>query len=114
MRGCEEPEAVLALFQPAMLSKSQEALAGVVFFARMYAARAVPLGVALVFVPYRASRVAGGSIILIGALTQLLDVGIAIASGMRQMAFNALAGTLAHMICGVALLRGDDRHGESS
>jgi len=100
--------AVLSLFRPSMLSNSPEALAGEVFFARMYAARAVPLGIALVFIPYRASRVTSGSVVLLGALIQLLDVGVAIASGIRRMVFGALVGTIAHTICGVAILRGDD------
>jgi len=46
---------LLAVFQPQIMSKSREVSAGERFFAQMYAARAVPLGVVTAAVPFVAA-----------------------------------------------------------
>ncbi len=71
---------LLVVFRPHMMSKSQEVSAGERFFAQMYAARAVPLGVITAAAPFTvASGISAVRLILAAAMTvQIIDVGIGI------------------------------------
>ncbi|WP_243858962.1 hypothetical protein [Actinomyces sp. ZJ308] len=71
---------LLVVFRPHMMSKSREVSAGERFFAQMYAARAVPLGVITAVAPFTvASDISTVRLILMAAMTvQVIDVGIGI------------------------------------
>jgi len=62
------------------MSKSQEISAGERFFARMYAARAVPFGIVTAVIPFvAASDVATARLVLMAAMAvQIVDAGIGI------------------------------------
>ena len=71
---------LLAVFQPQIMSKSREVSAGERFFAQMYAARAVPLGVVTAAVPFVApSDITSVRLVLMAAMAvQIVDAGIGI------------------------------------
>jgi len=71
---------LLAVFQPQIMSKSREVSAGERFFAQMYAARAVPLGVVMAAVPFvAASDITIVRLVLMAAMVvQIVDAGIGI------------------------------------
>jgi len=71
---------LLAVFQPQIMSKSREVSAGERFFAQMYAARAVPLGVVTASVPFvAASDITTVRLVLMAAMVvQIVDAGIGI------------------------------------
>ena len=79
---------LLVVFRPHMMSKSQEVSAGERFFAQMYAARAVPLGVITAAAPFTvASGISAVRLILAAAMTvQIIDVGIGIGIRRRETA----------------------------
>ena len=71
---------LLAVFQPQIMSKSREVSAGERFFAQMYAARAVPLGVVTAAAPFVApSDITSVRLVLMAAMAvQIVDAGIGI------------------------------------
>ena len=71
---------LLTVVQPQIMSKSREVSAGERFFAQMYAARAVPLGVVTAVVPFiAASDITTVRLILMAAMVvQVADAGIGI------------------------------------
>ena len=71
---------LLAVFQPQIMSKSREVSAGERFFAQLYAARAVPLGVVTAAAPFVApSDITSVRLVLMAAMAvQLVDAGIGI------------------------------------
>ena len=71
---------LLAVFQPQIMSKSREVSAGERFFAQMYAARAVPLGVVTAAVPFVATtEITTVRLVLMAAMVvQIVDAGIGI------------------------------------
>ena len=71
---------LLAVFRPQIMSKSQEVSAGEKFFAQMYAARAVPLGVVTAVAPFvAASDITTVRMVLVAAMAvQAVDASIGI------------------------------------
>ena len=71
---------LLTVVQPQIMSKSREVSAGERFFAQMYAARAVPLGVVTAAVPFVApSDITSVRLVLMAAMAvQIVDAGIGI------------------------------------
>ena len=71
---------LLVIFRPQIMSKSQKVSAGERFFAQMYAARAVPLGVVTAVVPFiAASDITTVRLILMAAMVvQVVDAGIGV------------------------------------
>ena len=71
---------LLTVVQPQIMSKSREVSAGERFFAQMYAARAVPLGVVTAAVPFVATtEITTVRLVLMAAMVvQIVDAGIGI------------------------------------
>ena len=91
---------LLAVFQPQIMSKSREVSAGERFFAQMYAARAVPLGVVTAVVPFiAASDITTVRLILMAAMVvQVADAGI----GIRRREVAMIIGpSIAAIIHGI-------------
>ena len=81
---------LLAVFQPQIMSKSREVSAGERFFAQMYAARAVPLGVVTAAVPFVATtEITTVRLVLMAAMVvQVVDAGI----GVRRREVTMIIG----------------------
>jgi len=91
---------LLAVFQPQIMSKSREVSAGERFFAQMYAARAVPLGVMTAAVPFvAASDITTVRLVLMAAMVvQIVDAGI----GIRRREVAMIIGpSIAAIIHGI-------------
>ena len=91
---------LLAVFQPQIMSKSREVSAGERFFAQMYAARAVPLGVVTAVAPFvAASDITTVRLVLMAAMVvQIVDAGI----GIRRREVAMIIGpSIAAIIHGI-------------
>lgn len=95
-----------ALIRPASLSGSSHVERGEIFYVRMYAARAIPFGVAVGFLPFWNKGAAVAWLLLTAALIQIVDVGIAIQKKDRGMATGASVGTIVHLMCGLMMRTG--------
>ena len=95
--------AVLALLRPAVLSGSQQVSNGELFYVRMYAARAVPFGVACGFLPFWLPGPAAAWVLFAAATVQAIDIIIAVRRGERKMMAGATVGTVVHLVCGLTI-----------
>ena len=91
-----------ALLQPASLSRSVHISSGEIFYVRMYAARAVPLGLVTAILPFYLGPPAVW-VLLIAAAVQSADVAIALSRKDRGMAIGASLATVVHIFCGAAV-----------
>ena len=96
--------ALSALVRPATLSGSRDVSMGERFYARMYAARAIPFAFASGILPFFSGGTAVLWILLIAALIQFLDLLIGHRRGDRKMMLGAGIGTAVHLACFLALL----------
>lgn len=69
---------LIALVRPAALSTSNEVAGGEMFYARMYAARAIPFGFTAGILPILSARWAVAWVLFIAALIQIVDVAIGV------------------------------------
>ena len=95
--------AVLALRRPSVLSRSAHVERGETFYTRMYAARAIPFGLAVGVLPLRLHGPAVAWLLFAAAATQLADFAIAISKRERGMGIGAAMGTIVHIMCGVTI-----------
>jgi hypothetical protein len=96
--------AVVALIRPASLSGSVHIEPGEIFYARMYAARAVPLGLASGILPFCLGGPAIAWVLFIAAAAQIADVAIAVGKQERGMIMGASFATIVHIVCGLAII----------
>ncbi len=95
--------AAVALFRPASLSNSQQVTAGEKFYARMYAARALPFGLAIGALPFWGGGAAVKSILIAAAFVQIADIVIAVQRKSLGMIGGAATGAIAHLACAFVL-----------
>ncbi|MFF5565552.1 hypothetical protein ACFY7Z_09185 [Streptomyces sp. NPDC012623] len=87
--------AVLAALRPSVLVTEGAEGVGVLFYARMYAAKAVPLCVLAAVVPFLATGVVPGLCLLGAALSQALDAAIGLGrSDPRQVVGGTVAAAV--------------------
>lgn len=89
----------LALIRPAYLSGSIHIERGEIIYVRLYAARAIPFGVAAGLIPFWSTGAAVTWVLLTAALIQMLDVFIAIEKKDRRMTVGASIATVVHLSC---------------
>ena len=89
---------LLVIFRPQIMSKSQKVSAGERFFAQMYAARAVPLGVVTAAVPFVApSDITSVRLVLMAAMAvQIVDAGIGIRRREVSMVIGPSIAAIVH------------------
>lgn len=89
---------LLTVVQPQIMSKSREVSAGERFFAQMYAARAVPLGVVTAAVPFVApSDITSVRLVLMAAMAvQIVDAGIGIRRREVSMVIGPSIAAIVH------------------
>ena len=89
---------LLTVVQPQIMSKSREVSAGERFFAQMYAARAVPLGVVTAAVPFVApSDITSVRLVLMAAMAvQIVDAGIGIRRSEQAMIVGPSIAAIVH------------------
>ena len=89
---------LLTVVQPQIMSKSREVSAGERFFAKMYAGRAVPLGVVTAAAPFVApSDITSVRLVLMAAMAvQLVDAGIGIRRREQAMIVGPSIAAIVH------------------
>ena len=89
---------MLVVFQPRIMSKSQEISAGERFFAQMDAARAVPFGIVTAVIPFVAtSDVATVRLVLMAAMAvQIVDAGIGVRRREQAMIVGPSIAAIVH------------------
>lgn len=89
--------ALIAMRRPASMSGSPQPDMGEVFYSRMYAARAIPLGIAAGLLPFTGSGVPVRIILLAAATAQVGDAAIGLQRGERAMVASAFMAALVHI-----------------
>ena len=105
--------AFIALADPGILASGADAATGVEFYAQAYAARAVPIGLAvfaLLLVPALRTRPAALLVLSVAGLAQVGDLAIGAAQGIPGMMAGSAIGAIAHLASVAWLLR-SGRHG---
>ncbi len=95
---------VFALFRPTLINPAAGDSGGEIFFARMYAARAVPFGLIAGFVPLFFGGWPVATLLFAAALTQLADVVIGRNHRLTGMTVGALVAALVHAALGLMLI----------
>ena len=95
--------AFIALVRPAFLSGSKLVSSGEVFYVRMYAARSVPYGLAVGFLPFWLGP-AVAWLLFTAAMVQAIDVVVGFKQGDRKMMAGATVGAMAHLVCGYMIM----------
>ncbi len=96
--------AVVALLRPALLSASIHISHGETFYVRMYAARAIPFGLAAGILPFWAGEKAVAWVLFTAAVIQIVDVMIAMGKKDRRMIVAASVGAIVHILCGLSII----------
>ena len=94
----------IALIRPASLSGSSHVGPGEIFYARMYAARSIPFGLAAGFLPFWLGRPTVAWLLFTAATIQILDIGIALEKKDRGMMIGASVGGVVHLLCCIAII----------
>lgn len=95
---------IIGLANPGFLSGSTQLTKGEIFYARMYAARAIPLALLSGLLPlwYKGTFVAG-TVVTAGVI-QVADIFIAICQRDNRMIPAASIAAIIHIKCAAALL----------
>ncbi len=95
--------ALLALQRPSRFSGSRHIVAGEVFFARMYASRAIPFGILAAVLPFLTSddAVPARLVLIAAALIQADDVLIGLKKKEMGMVGGAAAAVVIHLLTAV-------------
>ena len=96
--------AVVALVRPGSLSGSGQISGGEKFYARMYAARSIPVGLAAAITPFCVGGKAAAWLLFAAALIQIADVIIGAEKQARGMMTGASVAAIIHILCGLAVL----------
>lgn len=95
--------AVMALIRPGALSGSGHVAGGELFYARMYAARSIPFGLAAGILPFWPGGPAAAWVLFTAAVIQILDAAIAANKRERGMMIGSSVGAIVHFVCGIAI-----------
>lgn len=95
---------LVALFQPAVMSQSSQVTPGELFYARMYAVRAIPFGVVAGLLPFWYKEPVVAILLFTASLVQAADVVIGSGKKDRGMVIGASTATILHFICGYTML----------
>ena len=95
--------AVGALVRPASLSGSSHIEPGEIFYARMYAARSIPFGLAAGTLPFWFRGPGVAWVLFTAAVIQIADIVIAAGKKERGMVTGASIGAIVHLLCGLAI-----------
>ncbi len=95
---------VVALVRPASLTGSKPVESGETFYARLYAAHAVPFGLITGFLPFLYPGPAVAWMLFTAALVQMGDFAIGVAKQERGMMIGPPLAAAVHILCGLAFL----------
>ena len=95
--------AAASILRPTLLSGTVASDRGETFYARMYGARAIALGLFSGILPFYAAGWVVATVLFTAAFIQLSDVAIALFSRRYRMAVGALIGTIVPIWCAVML-----------
>ncbi|WP_051839722.1 hypothetical protein [Streptomyces sp. NRRL F-5126] len=96
--------AILAALRPSALITECAEGAGVLFYARMYAAKAVPLCVLAAVIPFLATGPVAGLCLLGAALSQALDAAIGLGRRDVRQAAGGTVAAVVHTLVAVLVL----------
>ncbi len=96
---------VAALVRPAWHTGSCPVGPGEIFYARMYAARAIPFGLLTGVLPFCCPGRAAAFLLFVAAVVQLADGMIGAAKRERGMMIGPPIAALVHLLCGFSQMR---------
>ena len=94
---------VVALVRPGSLSGTSRVERGETFYVRMYAARSVPFGLGVGFLPFWFGGKAVAWVLFTAAAIQIADVLIGMERKRRGMIVGASVGAIVHTLCGLTI-----------
>lgn len=89
--------AIVAVANPRSMSRSTDVSTGERFYAGLYAARAIPIGLAAGILPFFHSGTVIAWLLSAAATTQFADAGIGAYRANKGMAAGALIGGVIHL-----------------
>ncbi|MDR2974342.1 MAG: hypothetical protein LBV00_06470 [Propionibacteriaceae bacterium] len=95
--------AVVSVIKPQLFSRSESVTSGEVHYTRMYAARAVPLGLAAGLLPFWWSGAPVVTLLLVAAVAQVIDVVLNIRSREMGLLIGATVAATVHIVAAVAI-----------
>jgi hypothetical protein len=94
---------VAAALRPSLFTHDADPTAGERFYARMYAARAVPLGLLAGVVPFFPHGPLSALALVAAAIAQAVDVAIGVQRRDAQLIPGALFGCIVYVITAIAV-----------
>jgi hypothetical protein len=95
---------VVALIRPEQLIKGSPIGPGGSFYAKLYAARAIPFGIVAGLLPYFCHGPVVPIVLILAAVIQAGDIAIGVQLKIPRVILGASAATLTHLFCALALL----------
>lgn len=95
--------AVVAALRPSAMSHAADPTAGERFYARVYAARAVPLGLLAGSVPFLSHGIVSALVLAVAALAQAADAVLGAQRREAVMVAGPLFACVVHVITAVAV-----------
>jgi hypothetical protein len=95
---------VLAFFKPQLFLDVNEVSESEKFYSRMYAIRAIPIGILFIVLPWVATGIIVSILLFLGALIQVLDAILGIMRRNVKMIIGPSFAAIIHIICGILLL----------
>ena len=102
--GISATFAVLVLFRPSLLSGSATPAPGEVLYSRMYAVRAIPLGLAAAIVPFLIQDVGTALLLFVAGAVQFADAFVLASRRELGRSVGALAASGLAIALGVVIL----------
>jgi hypothetical protein len=94
---------IVALIRPEQLIKGNPLGAGGSFYARLYAARAIPFGIVAGLLPYFCRGPLVPTILILAAVIQIGDIAIGVQLKIPRVILGASLAALTHLLCALAL-----------
>jgi len=97
---------VVGLVKPGAFSRSQTVEAGEKLYARMYAARGIPLGIAAGFVPliWSSTPTVSLAVLIVAVVAQIGDVIVGARARSMAMVGGAAVAAVIHAVAALALV----------
>ncbi|MFF5405095.1 hypothetical protein ACFY8K_19395 [Streptomyces misionensis] len=95
--------AILAALRPSVLVTEDADSVGILFYARMYAAKAVPLCVLAAIIPFLATGVVPGLCLLGAALSQAMDAAIGLERRNLRQGIGGTVATVVHALVAIRI-----------
>ncbi|MDR2930733.1 MAG: hypothetical protein LBV06_07530 [Propionibacteriaceae bacterium] len=93
----------VAVVRPQLFSQSESSSTGETLYARMYAARAIPFGLAAALAPFWWSGPTVVILLVAAAAAQVIDIMLSLKSRLTGMIIGATVAATVHVVAAIAI-----------